>query len=174
MTLNDKQKYEIVILNEQGYTNKYIAGKMKINRHTVERWLNRYKNNNNVNRQDGSGRRKETSTQEDKIIFNTIKKNKLLSAKDICEKIKDNDINVCTKTVINRLHELGVMYNYPKEKPLLTKDQIKKRLKWAIKHKDTNWNEVGFSDETSIQIGLSGKKDGLLTKMIMKKQLNIH
>src|SRR5271170_4503032 len=103
MTLNDKQKYEIVILNEQGYTNKYIAGKMKINRHTVERWLNRY-NNNNVNRQDGSGRRKETSTQEDKIIFNTIKKNKLLSAKDICEKIKDNDINVCTKTVINRLH----------------------------------------------------------------------
>jgi len=169
MPLSEKQKYEIVILSEHGQTNKYISKKLNINRHTVERWINRYKANNNVKRIIGSGRKKKTSIHEDNIIFDTIKTNRLLTAKHICEKVKNNNISVCTKTIINRFHDFGMVYDYPKKKPLLTEEQMKNRLKWAVNHIDFDWNNVGFNDESCIQIGLSEKKDGYLMRTIMKK-----
>lgn len=113
-----------------------------------------------MNRLVGSGRKKKTTRMEDNVILDVIKSNRLLTAKKVCEKIKIKNVNVCARTVMNRFHEWGMIYDYPKEKPLLTNAQQETRLDWALKNNDTNWNNVCFNDESSIQIGLSGKKDG--------------
>lgn len=58
MPLTEKQKYELVILHEQKYTNPLIAEKMSINIKTVVKWINKYNTDKNVNRSIGSGRKK--------------------------------------------------------------------------------------------------------------------
>ena len=56
--LTEKQKYEIVIKKEMGFNNTEIANIMNINRRTVIKWLNTYKDTNTVKRKTGSGRKK--------------------------------------------------------------------------------------------------------------------
>lgn len=56
--LTEKQKYEIVIKKEMGLNNTDIAKNMNINRRTVIKWANTYKDTNTVKRKAGSGRKK--------------------------------------------------------------------------------------------------------------------
>ena len=56
------------------------------------------------------------------------------------------------RTVRRRLNEAGARYNRPMSKPLLTERHQKNRLKWAQHHKAIDWNQVIFSDETTIRL----------------------
>jgi transposase len=48
-----KQKHEIIIKHEMGFSIREIANEMKINKNSVTRWLDRYNENNNVDRKKG-------------------------------------------------------------------------------------------------------------------------
>ena len=156
--LSNKQKYEIIVRHELGYAIRKIAYDMRINKDTVRIWLKRYRENNNIKRKNGSGRKKKTTTKEDQIIINKITENKSLTAEDIKSCIKNNNIIISKRTIIYRLHENGFVYKKPINKPLLTENHKINRLKWAIKNKNTNWNNIIFSDETSIWKGSNGRK----------------
>jgi transposase len=158
MQLTDKQKYEIIVRHELGYTNKKIAKEMNINKNTVTKWIHKYVKDKNIDRNKGSGRLKKTNNEQDNEIINEIKTNKLLTAPDIKENVEEKRIEISVRTVINRLNAYGFSYRKPKEKPLLTEKHKQKRLLWSIKHKYTDWNIVIFSDETSIWKGLRGRK----------------
>lgn len=158
MQLTDKQKYEIIVRHELKQTNKIIAKEMCINKNTVTKWIHKYAKDNNVDRNEGSGRLKKTNNEQDTEIINEIKNNKLMTAPDVKEEIEKKQINVSVKTVINRLNKYGFSYRKPKEKPFLSDEHKQNRLAWAIKHKYTNWSMIIFSDETSIWRGLGGRK----------------
>ncbi|CAF4840827.1 unnamed protein product, partial [Rotaria sp. Silwood1] len=64
-------------------------------------------------------------------------------------RLSKKGIKVSKTTLRKRFKEAGVQSMKPTSKPLLTSDHIQKRLKWAIEHKDVNWNQVVFTDETS-------------------------
>ena len=51
-----------------------------------------------------------------------------------------------------RLNEAGVKYNRSLSKPLLTEVHGKNRLKRTQDNKATNWEQVIFSDETTIRL----------------------
>lgn len=44
MQLREKQKYEIIFLYERNYTNIKISKEFNINKNTVTKWIERYKN----------------------------------------------------------------------------------------------------------------------------------
>lgn len=46
----------------------------------------------------------------------------------------------------------GLRFLLPKPSPLLTKEQRLRRVDWCRKYMKTNWNQVIFSDETSVQL----------------------
>ena len=73
MQLTDKQKYEIVVRHELGHTNRRIAREMNINRNTVTKWIQKYTEDHNVERNKGSGRFRKTDKQQDNEIINEIK-----------------------------------------------------------------------------------------------------
>ena len=57
------------------------------------------------------------------------------------------------KTPIRRrLNEVGAKFSKPMSKPMLTEKHRINRLKWAHQNVDvdTNWDEVIFSDETTV------------------------
>jgi transposase len=56
--LTEKQKYEIVIKHEMGINNTVIAKDIGITRKTVINWIKRYSEMNNLDRKNGSGRKK--------------------------------------------------------------------------------------------------------------------
>jgi transposase len=56
--LTDKQKYEIIVKHEMNINNTEIAKSMSISRPTIINWIKRYKNNNSIDRKEGSGRKK--------------------------------------------------------------------------------------------------------------------
>ncbi|KAL7380620.1 hypothetical protein ABVT39_020779 [Epinephelus coioides] len=71
-------------------------------------------------------------------------------------KWEETGVNVCDRTVRNRLKEMGFTYRKAKRKPSLTPKQKKTRLQWA-KEKQSwtadDWMKVIFNDEPRICIG---------------------
>lgn len=158
MQLTEKQKYEIIVRHELGQTINKITRDMKITKKTARKWIQKYKEDENVSRKKGSGRNRKTTLEQDNDIVNEIKNNNLLTAENIKDNLAEKQINISTRTVINRLNELGFSYKKPLTKPFLTEIHKDKRLKWALDNVNTDWNKIGFSDESSIWIGLRGRK----------------
>ena len=76
------------------------------------------------------------------------------NATDLAKSLeRDAHIHVDRKTVARALLERGLSSKQKKEKPLLSKKNIKARLSFAKEHKDwtvADWRTVIFSDETKI------------------------
>ncbi len=175
MQLTEKQKYEIVVLYENHYNITKIATKMNINRKTVMKWINRYRNTNTVKRKKGSGGRKVTSNAEDKIIIDLINKDNDLSINELKTILEGNDIYTSYSTIYKRLIDNNYIHKFPIKKPVLTEIHRKNRLKWAKDHLNTKWNKVIFSDEAAIRIGGLIKRNGCIkTISPLIGSLNIH
>ena len=56
------------------------------------------------------------------------------------------------RTIQRRLNEAEAKYNRLLSKPLLIEVHRTNRLKWAQYNKATNWEQVIFSDETTIRL----------------------
>ena len=87
-----------------------------------------------------------------------MKNNKYFTSTEIKEELSKKNIMVSKNTVINVLHEISFSYKIPIEKPLLTQKQILKRIEWANKYLNFNWDNVKFTDEASIWVGFTGKR----------------
>ena len=124
--LTEKQKYEIIILREQNFKINEIADKMNINRKTVMTWINKFQKDNNIERKEGSGRKRKTSDSEDSYIINIIDRNNELSLMDVKNNLKEQNIIISIPTIHRRLIENDYVYKFPIKKPLLTEDHKKK------------------------------------------------
>jgi transposase len=148
--LSNKQKYEIIINYEKGYSIREISKNMKINRNTVMLWIKRYNNNHDILRKKGSGRKKKTNTEEDMKIIDELKENSCFSSRIIKLDLEKKGLLLSTRTIRRRLNEFNYKYKNPKRKIMLTKEEKLNRLKWAKKYDGFNWERVIFSDETII------------------------
>jgi hypothetical protein len=70
---------------------------------------------------------------------------------------KDN-IMISKQTISNVLHEMNYSFKKAITKPLLTEKQKSIRLEWGLNHQNYNWNNVIFSDETSIWLRFNNKR----------------
>lgn len=90
---------------------------------------------------------------------NMFEDNKYFTSIDILKKLKDNNICVSKRTIINVLHEMDGQFKIPQNKPLLTDKHIEDRLKWCEMWKDyKNWKNVKFTDECTIFIQKEGER----------------
>ena len=64
-------------------------------------------------------------------------------------------VMVCTQTVRNHLYDFKYECHIPRKIPLLTTKQERARVEWCVQHKDFDWRNVWFSDETYIEINQS-------------------
>lgn len=121
MQLTEKQKYEIIILREQGEKINEIANKMNINRKAVMRWIDRYSRNNNVARKEGTGGKNKTSTKDDEYIIDIVKKNNNFSLKEIKNLIEKKNIFVSIATIYRILREHDFVYKKPCRKTIFNR-----------------------------------------------------
>ena len=55
-------------------------------------------------------------------------------------------------TIYRTLQSAGIKKWNPKKSPPLTEKHKKLRLEWCLKHKDTDWTKVIFTDESYVQL----------------------
>lgn len=146
----------IIILHNQGKSNRAIASELKISRRTVDYNVNKYASTKSLRDRKRSGRPRKTTIAEDKRIVLISKRDRRLTGPEIAAQINlSRDLPVSTSTVKRRLREAGLFGRVAVKKPLLRRQNKIKRLQWAQEHKNwthEEWERVLFSDESQFEV----------------------
>jgi len=119
---------------------------------TIYRNLKKIEETGDVKHKGSSGRIKKITADASRAIGQYIRRNPTLFSVSIAEKLDDIGVNVSRSTVSRHLADLGYWNALPLSTPMLTSAHKQKRVEWAQKHKDDNWKNTLFSDETSFQL----------------------
>ena len=149
-----------------GESIREISRSLLINKNTVFHWIEKYINENSIDRKKGSGRNRIIDNNIDFEIKTMLNEEPYLSSEQIAVNLEKMGVYLTSKTIRNRLHELGFRYGKPREKKLLTKIQKLNRLRWAKKYENFNWQYIIFSDETTIWNGPNGIKRWINTNIL--------
>ena len=112
------------------------------------------------------GRR--TTHKQDEQVVSLAEQQTFVTARDIANKLTNTGTTVNRRTIQRHLNETGVKYNRPLSKPLIIEVHRKNRLKSAQDNKATNWEQMIFSDETTIRLNTV---KGLVSNLTGKKKI---
>lgn len=142
----------IVVDALNGVKYRQIAEKYNISLAGIHKIVKKYKTDGNVERKLGSGRARKTTPQADRSIHRLALNNPSISSKSI---VAELNLNVSRYTVINRLKEKGIKSLIRLKKPLLRKQNIRKRLDFAKKYVNmplSYWKKVIWTDESKFEL----------------------
>ncbi|CAF3421339.1 unnamed protein product [Rotaria socialis] len=149
-------RYEIVFLSNHPkgpqQSHMDVAKAVHCNISTVKYWLNRWTQSKDLIHSTRSGRPRVTTEKQDQQITSLAKEQPFFTAKDITNQLEWRAVIVSKRTVCRRLNEADARYRRSMSKPLLTEHHRQNRLRWAQHHKATDWNQVIFSDETTVRL----------------------
>ena len=149
--MNDHQKGSIEALISEGFSQAYVAAKLKINKSTVSRFVNGKRSSKN-----NSGRKKMSSIRQDRVLKRLCLANRQLSSVELAREWEDSTgLSARPRTVRKRLHSFGLVSRRMVNKPLLTRKHRMARVAWCRMHKDwteEQWKRVFFSDESKIEM----------------------
>ena len=129
-----EDRVRAVVLHEEGYSRNNIAKRMKVARNTIQEIVRKYRETGSVMDRAGRGRKKITTTREDKIIKHFNLRNRRKTSNAMANYLKNEyNIKVSVRTV-RRLPTSGLKYCRAKKKPLLTTAASKKRLEQGSLH----------------------------------------
>jgi len=159
MSLPIHKRYEIIFLHQHPKGPKLgleaTAKYVKCSKSTVIRWVQRWQLTKDLSDQPKSGRNRSTTPKQDEKIIELATKQTNATAADIQHGMEKRNVNVSLKTIQRRLHEGEGKYMAKLSKPLLTDLHKEKRLEWAKKYKNFDWNKVIFSDESTFRLNQS-------------------
>ena len=90
--------------------------------------------------------------KQDKQVLSLADQQMFITSRDIQNQMKRKGAEISERTVWHRLNEAGAKFSPPMLKPLLKEGHQMNCLKWAEAHMATNWDQVIFSDETTIHL----------------------
>lgn len=130
--------------------------KLGISKSTVSKALKRLKNESLIEKNKRTGRPKSLSVRAENSIIKEAIKHPFQSAMEVSKIYSKFSGKEISRQMVQRLLFKNNIKSYiAAKKPLITANQAKKRLKFAksLQNKDASyWNDVIFSDESSIRI----------------------
>ena len=150
MVLTQEERIEALCLFNNGKKVKEIADLLKCHRSSIYHLINKKKNTGSVKNLKKSGRPRITSKKDDKLLKRMSIKNRRFGSRQLATEFNSSMAQsvLSPRTVRRRLLEEGLKSCRAKRKPLLSLKARKKRLEWAKKHLEFDWNNVVFSDES--------------------------
>lgn len=149
--LTEKEKIYI-IENRRIRILSQIARDLDRNRSTLFHFLKRVDNRNSIHNFKQKGRPKVISILQRNKILRYISKNPDTYLKEIKQK---NNLSCCLRSISKLLRKSKVYYLNKRQKPIISRTNINKRLKFAKKLK--HWsqrklNKIIFLDECSVEL----------------------
>lgn len=160
--ISSETRSAIVVLYNEGKSERAIASQLKVSKTCVHHTIVRYKETGSHQGRPRSGRPRATTSSEDNFIVVTSKRNRRLTAPEIRAEVnKTRSDPVSLTTVKRRLRDAKLFGRVVVRKPLLRPQNKKKRMQWALNHRD--WTEEDFkkvlwSDESKFEIFGSKRK----------------
>ena len=156
MAASVHKRYEIVFLSNHPMPPKLshaaVAKAVHCAKSTVKYWLKRWTQTKDLKDSTRSGRKLATTSKQDQRIVSLAEEETFITARDIANNLNRKQVVITERTVQRQLNEAGAKYNRPMSKPLLTERHRENRLQWAQDHENTNWDQVIFSNETTIRM----------------------
>ncbi|CAG8812992.1 20413_t:CDS:2, partial [Dentiscutata erythropus] len=101
---------------------------------------------------NGNGRPRKITGNASRALGQFIRNNTSISMRTLGKKLINMGIEVSYRTIGRHLAGLGYQKKLPKATPMLTEVHKRKRVEWANKHINENWNKTLFTDETAFQL----------------------
>lgn len=163
---------KVKILLEEGYNKSEIAAKCKVSRKFVYNVQNKVQKNLPIANLAGQGRRRCTTTAQDRLLVRKAKANRTASSRELAiEMIPITGKPISARTVRRRMLENGLKSYTQKKRPFHNKKQIKKRLDWCrsrLGWTTKEWSKVCFSDESHFEV--LNRKNRLFVRRTREEQ----
>ena len=143
-SLTETQRARIVLLNQEGYSERQISKGEKCSKTAVHNALAIFKNFGSYSDNKRSGRPRKTTARDDRPIRRVAVHSPRSSSKKMRSALLAHGTDVSCKTVKRRLtKDFGLKAFKPAKKPRLTPAMKLKRLNFAKKH--INWSREQWS-----------------------------
>ena len=139
-------------------TIQKIGEELNLTKSTVGRILKMKEDRNDVtttNRRGRCGRKRKTTTHDDRTILRNSLKDPRKISKDLQRDLAMAGVDIDSSTVRKRLLQAGRIARSPRKKQLLTDVMKKKRLVGTKKYKHwgkEEWRKVIFSNESHFEV----------------------
>lgn len=146
----------IIAEHNLGVSNRQIAKKLKLNTSTVSYNIKKYSDSGSFLNKVRSGRPRATTSAQDIAIVVTSKRNRRKTAPEIAAELNATlPKPISVSTVKRRLQKAGLHGRIALRKPLLRKENKKKRMQWARLHQNwtlEDWHKVLWTDESKFEL----------------------
>lgn len=121
---------------------------------TLYRWSSQLKKTKNLKQRCRPGRPKVLSPKKQRHLGQLARSRAGATSFEIADTLNNTypGLNIATRTVRENLWKLGYRVCVPKKTPFLTSIAKERRVSWAEVHKNKNWEDMVFSDETTFQM----------------------
>ena len=154
--IEEKDRYAVLILREEGYSMKQIADKLQRSSSCIHNILQRFKETGSVNDRHRSGRPQISNERDQRHLIRLVKENRRLSSTELANKWTLSSGCVASpRTVRKVLQNHNYLWRSACKKPRLTDMQKKRRLDWCNHYKTfskESWRDVFFSDEMNVEV----------------------
>lgn len=155
------KRAQIVALHEQGKSLREIAVEVGQAKSTVGRHIRNYKKRGHLNDAPRSGRPPKLDDRARRRVLSSIRKDPRRPLADV-----GMDFNV-SRTIIRKVAVDAGERKVPMVTiPRASERSVARRVPWSSDHNETTWQQIIFTDESSLEAGervmmpLAGRKDG--------------
>lgn len=145
-------KWQAVGMFRAAKSIRWIAEELQVPKSCVSRWIGLFRRTGSVERKQGSGRPRKTSDVGDRLLVRLARSNPFSSAQML--EVQFNH-RLSARSVYRRLREKMLRKYKPLKKPLLTPQNKRVRMHWAMARchwREHQWNRVVWSDESRFRI----------------------
>ena len=157
MVLSDYTKLRILNLHWQGYKISAIVEflvleDITISKQGARQFLKRYKDRGTIARKPGSGMASRLSPANQQIIMQAMEEDDETTATQLQVELASHRVYVSLATILRNGRLLGLIYRGSAYCQLVHTVNKEKRLEWARNQLHDNFDEVIWSDETTVQL----------------------
>ncbi|GBL71144.1 hypothetical protein AVEN_178163-1 [Araneus ventricosus] len=141
----------------QAAARQYAAAReLNVHRSVIHRLWNHYQRDQNASRRPGSGRRRITTTADDRYLLQCARRRRTLTERQLASQLSAAaGRSISRQTRSRRLHEGGLFGRRPVVRVPLSPAHVRARLHSAREHRSwtrEQWGRVLFTDESLFNI----------------------
>lgn len=157
------EKGNAVLLYQQGNSIRQISDQLKISRSTVDRIIQRHKNQEPLENKPKTGRKKKLTEKDVAYLARMVRKDPFVSAPKLAKRMEETTGKAMGRMTITRaLKTSGIGSYVPCKKPFISKKNRAKRLEYAKKYQFMDvsfWKKVIWTDESKFNVrGSDGRE----------------
>ncbi|GBN10373.1 hypothetical protein AVEN_25567-1 [Araneus ventricosus] len=154
--LHDVMRRRAVGMLQAGARQSAVTRELNVHRNVIHRLWNHYQRDQNASRRLGSGRRRITTTADDRYLLQCARRLRTLTARQMASQLyAAAGRSISRQIVSRRLHEGGLFARRPVVCVPLSTEHVRVRLPWAREHRSwtpEQWGHALFTDESRFNI----------------------